>query len=401
MTKYSKIILMIGQYFLDKDENYIISKYFKNSNSVSNALYEKKLISGFKTVITEETYFIFLSAPAVGWWPINSKKLFVNNFSENDFVKTTSYCAIFGLCNFFKTRALINKIRSILGTLEVDIPIHVICSEAHKPYLECVKYLKQNKKQVFSTLIVPDLPDDMFKSKNIIYKLFKKRDVKNIYKYCNLYIDSFVTLTDEINNKININKKPFLISQGIISKHNDCDCGTLKPSFPKHCVFVGKTDKRNGIEILIEAAKLIDGNKIIIDIYGSGDADPILKKINSRSIVFHGFLAPSFVYDVLKKADILLSTRLPDDGYTNFSFPSKIFDYLSLYKPIITYKLPCYFPSLDKILIYPKNTTPECLAETINDAAMQYKVNKKEIDSVISEYSSEQLAKRIINLFNN
>ena len=60
-------------------------------------------------------------------------------------------------------------------------------------------------------------------------------------------------------------------------------------SLPLHFLFVGRTDKSKGIDIIVDAFKQINIKIAILHIVGCGEYDATIIKINNKNIVYHGF----------------------------------------------------------------------------------------------------------------
>ncbi len=380
------LYIIIGSYYLSEDSNFAITNFYKKSVAISNLVFEGKLLTGFDALNLD---YIFLSAPIVGKWPFLSKKLVVKGFHGDERIHPVSYLTPYGLCNFFKGLAIKREIRKIKKTFPKNKRVHVIACESHKPYLLGVKKVKKLFKSSFSTLIVPDLTENMdYYHSSFLYKFFKKRNAAEISALTKNYIDSFFCLNEEINKKINPSNKPSIIFPCIYTPIDKESFELEKTDGKIHCGFFGKTDKRNGIEIIVEAAKIAPKN-IVFDIYGSGDDDEYLSTLKLDNLIVHGFVSPNEAFKTMHNIDIFLSPRLPGEEYTKYSFPSKICDYMSFYKPIITYKLDCYPKELDNLFIYPKDMSPESLLESIDkccsmdkDYHSAYKVFLDKVNSV-------------------
>lgn len=398
MATNKTFYLIIGSFFLPCDEHHIKDKYYKNEICVSNEMFEKKLL--FDSFIEKGVKeFCFLSAPRVGVFPFSSKKLFVKGFTDDEHIKTVNYCSLYGVIHFSKTRMIIKKANEIINSLPPDTSIHVIGSECHGPYLKAIKYIKKRKNgAVFSTLIVPDLPEYMVRSNNFFYRFFKKIDVNNNYRIASKYIDSFLCLTYGINERINPNKKPFIIKEGVVEKNNNqivCDSFNDKMF---HCAYIGRVDERNGIQLIIDLAKSAPQN-VVFDVYGSGNAENRLKSLKIPSLRYHGFVDASSVNTILQKSDIVLSLRQPIGDYIYYSFPSKIFDYVSNYKKIVAFRLPTFFKELDKIIFYPKDYSCESIMETINLIKnKRVELDIDAVNTVLEEYNNVHILNQIMSL---
>ena len=388
-----KLVIMLGSAYLECDEQYIEKRYFKKMPTLSNPQYERKLIKGF---LNNDDYdFIFISAPHVGYWPFRTKKLKVKGFHENDYLKTVCYISPFGLLQHFKARAIKRKIKSLLDEKISNYDsVHIICGECQKQYLEGIKYLKSKHSKVFSTVIVPDLPSNIVTYKNFIYRFFKKRNVEQVHKLCDKYADSFLCFTAAINEKININNKPYIIYEGVIDR---CKCELKQDTSVKHISYIGKTDNRNGVESILEVAKEFN-DEYIFDIYGNGDMDNQLRGQLPSNVKYHGYLSPDKIDDVMSKSDIMVSLRKPIGEYVSLSFPSKIFEYISYDKPIVTFRLPCYFQELDKVLVYPSDYSAVSIKTAILNA-LKSKDNCHIIYEPLKEkYSPINVARAIVGL---
>lgn len=391
------LIIMMGSSYLDIDEDRLLNKYFKNVNSVSSATYEKKLVDAFLS--KKDIDFIYVSAPHVGWWPLYSKKILIYGFHETDKVKTVSYLTPIGLLQFFKGIALKHKVEAIIDEKHNEYNrIHIVACEAHKPYLKVIKFVKKTYKNSYSTLVVPDLPDDIITSKSKVYRFFKKKNVESVYKICKNDIDSFVCFTKEINTKINPSKKPYKVIPGATSLHQNIYKAINKEI---HCVYIGKLDYRNGMKNLVQLSKIVPEN-IIIDVYGNGESFEYLKQNESNNLKIHGFLAPRKVDAVIKNADVMLSLRSNKGHYIKYSFPSKIFDYLSYFKPIVTYKIDCYFPELDDVLTYPTSDDNKDVLAAIQKALKHDNPKRHEkINAILSRFDSTTVIEEILDFSNN
>ena len=99
----------------------------------------------------------------------------------------------------------------------------------------------------------------------------------------------------------------------------------------------------------------------------------------------------------MEDIDIFLSPRFPEGNYINYSFPSKILDYIAFFKPIITYKIPCYDEKLDEILIYPKDLSIESFVSSIKEA-IGTTVDKDKFISYLEKIDSHNIVSDILNM---
>lgn len=396
--------IIVGCMYLPQDEQYIKTKYIKKETSVSNNVFERKLFSGFlKTVNPDNVRFI--SAPSVGWFPRNCKKLKMEGFS-----KTTNYTSVEYTTGYFgsvfsKRRALIKEAKRIIKDIDfTKFKVCLLINELHLPYLECVKIVKKTFGLDNSVVVqlVPDLPEFNNRSKWFFYKWAKRINCGKIHNIRKKYVDKYVLFSKPMITYLGLtNENSYIVNEGIASL--DIPTGIIPSNDnKKHIVFIGKIDERNGVELIADVAdKFIDEKDIVFDFYGISASQGADKNtiVSHQNIIMHGFTSPSSIPSILRSASVLLSPRFSTEEYTKYSFPSKIFDYLSAHKPIVSFKLDCYPKELDALIIYPHKENKEALFESIKLAMSNdyhFDINKTAL--FLSEHSEENVAMKIINL---
>jgi glycosyltransferase involved in cell wall biosynthesis len=97
--------------------------------------------------------------------------------------------------------------------------------------------------------------------------------------------------------------------------------------------------------------ELLNENNFELWISGSGNNSFLRSAIkNDKRIKFFGLLTSKQLQNAYKKADIFLNPRPVDMFVNDISFPSKLFDYLSWNKPIISTCTKSLDPIYKKIL---------------------------------------------------
>lgn len=106
-----------------------------------------------------------------------------------------------------------------------------------------------------------------------------------------------------------------------------------------NCVFIGSLykDIRNP-EFLLDLFSQLENKKIVLHVFGSG-CEEILEKYkkNARNnLQVHGIVSADFAFEIMDQADILVNVGNAIKNQT----PSKLFDYISMGKPIVNiYKM--------------------------------------------------------------
>ena len=271
-------------------------------------------------------------------------------YYKKTYFKSSSFSHIKGnedLCLGFVTIPVIkhvskylNLYKSLNNLLKDKDNVHLIIYGIHSPYLKAVEKIKQRNDKIKTCLIVPDLPEYMSDSKNIIYRLLKSIDKKIILKSFQ-YIDSFVLLSRYMAERLPIRDKPWMVMEGI---YNTNDNITNVPKEPyKTILYTGNLAKRYGILDLLEAFTKINSPDFRLWLCGNGDGLEKIQEIQKRDsrIEYFGILPRNEVLKLQKRATLLVNPRHSYEEYTKYSFPSKTMEYMASGTPTLMSKLPC------------------------------------------------------------
>ncbi len=190
-------------------------------------------------------------------------------------------------------------------------------------------------KRIPITMIVTDLPD-MLGGNKINIKL-------NNYLFKRA--DSFIFLTEQMNDYVNKKHKPYIVLEG----HVDADEQHVKTENTdeeeigeKKIIYAGSLLKLYGIQNLVEGfiKADIDASRLII--FGDGDYKDELTELckTQKNIEYLGVKPNKEVVEAQKRAALLVNPRPTNEEYTKYSFPSKNMEYMVSGTPVLTTRLP-------------------------------------------------------------
>ena len=386
-----KKVLFIGNYYPYSLEKAIIQNSKGNGLSFSSNHFNHKLLSGFD----KKQYVVtVISAPIFGVYPkFTSIKKFP--FCEIESENNVYYCpynnnSIFRIIS--RTRSISKQIKAILKKETFDI---VIVSELHIPFLKTIKYAKKYS-NCTATIIVLDLPEFSYlgSKKRPLYKLAKYFNNKIIYRLTSK-TDSFVFLSKYMNEGI-INKtnKPFIVSETLIQEKEYKYINSGKPIV----TYAGTLHYSFGMRLLIDAFKKSNDAFMLI-VAGSGDAENEIKKLASinNNIVFYGMLENSQLKDIFDKTSVFVNPRKGTESFSRVSFPSKIGEYLSCCKPVVTFDLPSFDNEIKKVLFIPKEETADSLLDSLLEAINLSPSERQKIKIKTAEYISRFKPENVVN----
>ena len=173
-------------------------------------------------------------------------------------------------------------------------------------------------------------------NKNTILKSIIKRKMNNVYNNTNAYI----FLTKQMNELINKSNKPYIIIEGIADiQMKDIENNIENKFKEKILIYAGGLYEKYGVKTLVEAVKLIKDDSIRLYLYGAGELEEYIRKINDNRIKFFGLVSNKNVIENEMKATLLINPRFSNEEYTKYSFPSKIMEYMSTGTPVLTTRL--------------------------------------------------------------
>lgn len=173
-------------------------------------------------------------------------------------------------------------------------------------------------------------------------------------------------------------------------------------SVPK-ILFASTLDRQRGIEVVMEALKYTDA-KFKLQITGRGDKEELAKNSTDDRVEFLGYLDYETYQQKLQEAEICLNAQLAHHEFGNFSFPSKIFEYLSAGKLVISSDVADAEEALGEALLIYHEDNPKELAKAMERGIaiwqnkMEWQHYQRKIQEVIQDNSMGQVAAKVNEL---
>jgi glycosyltransferase involved in cell wall biosynthesis len=214
----------------------------------------------------------------------------------------------------------------------------VVFTCIYLPFLVPFVLLKQLSKLKL-TSFVPDLPVYEFtyaKSELSIKRMFVPIYISLTNALCRS-VDYFVFITDAMKSKFG--EKPYSVVEGFIDiagGYSECPTLTVR----KTIMYAGAFLEKFGIKNLLEAFLLIPGGYELW-LFGSGEMESEIRIAAGRDprIKLWGNVSNKEVMEYERYATILINPRFTSNEFTKYSFPSKILEYMSSGRPVLTTRL--------------------------------------------------------------
>lgn len=309
-----------------------------------------------------------INAPIVGSFPSFYKKLIIpsdkfnyNNISNNISV---GYCNVTIIKNYFIKKALLIELKKWAKKKSDDKKIIIVYGMI-SPWMLAAINIKRLYPNIKLCLIIPDLPQYMNNSNNIIFKI-REYLSPNLYKYIPMF-DSFVFLTKQMDDYINSDRKPSVIIEGMVNPDEFIISESKSTTNNKIIMYTGTLAERYGILDLLDAFSMIEETSYELWICGNGNTKNriIEKATKDHRIKFLGLLNREKVLKLQKQATVLINPRNTKGEYTKYSFPSKIMEYLLSGTPCIMYSLPGIPTEYNDFIFYIDGEGPSAIKNKI------------------------------------
>jgi glycosyltransferase involved in cell wall biosynthesis len=144
----------------------------------------------------------------------------------------------------------------------------------------------------------------------------------------------------------------------------------------KTFLFASTLDDQRGLPVLLEAMRYLKEDCRLY-ITGQGELEDTLKELQDNRIQYLGYLSYEEYREILKKSHVCICAQKSKASFGQVSFPSKIFEYLSAHKLVITSDVADAAEYLkDAALVY-TDDDPKQLADCMREALAIYDNEEK------------------------
>jgi len=177
----------------------------------------------------------------------------------------------------------------------------------------------------------------------------------------------YVFLTEQMNEAVNVNRRPYIVMEGLVDA--DLKCIPLFQKYDQRVIiYAGGLHERYGLKLLVEAFIKANVDNTELWIYGKGPFAELLEDYQrlDKRIVYKGVVPNFEVVESEIKATILVNPRPTGELFTKYSFPSKNMEYMVSGTPVLTTKLPGMpLEYCSHVYLFDKGETVEGYADVI------------------------------------
>lgn len=221
-------------------------------------------------------------------------------------------------------------------------------------------------------LIIPDMPAfmDLGIRRNIMIRIAKKIDAFIMRKMLRRMAGVIALTKYTIEDIKQIAAIPSMVMEGSVYNKplhvKPTNDDYQQCSKEKIIMYTGALD---GLELLLEAFSLIRDQSYYLWICGRGEMENVIMNAaaQDRRIIYWGLLSDDDLEQKCAQATIFVNPRSSKTPFIQYSFPSKLLEYMVTGRPVITTNLPGIPEDYREYLFILDDETPLGLAKLIKN----------------------------------
>lgn len=181
---------------------------------------------------------------------------------------------------------------------------------------------------------LPDLPGMLQGKKETVAHRYLR---KVIDRYANSF-DSYVLLTDQMNEVVNRKGRPFIVMEGLCDSSMSDFSTSIKNGGNKVVIYAGGLYEEYGIKFLIDGFLKLESKDVELHLFGHGPMVEMIENLQQldKRIKYFGIVPNSRVVQAELTASLLVNPRPTGEDFTKYSFPSKNMEYMVSGTPVLT-----------------------------------------------------------------
>jgi glycosyltransferase involved in cell wall biosynthesis len=204
-------------------------------------------------------------------------------------------------------------------------------------------------------------------------------------------------------------KLPMIVMEGILSLELEELAKTQpEPSErPKEFIiyYAGALGRVYGIPMVLDAFQQLPGDNYRLWLFGRGDMEEEIRRRAKEDprICYPGKLVPTEeLFRRSQEATVLINPRPAAAAFSRYSFPSKVLEYMTSGRPVLTTRLSSMPKEYDPYLLYIDEETPAALAAQLQQLRQMSseqldELGRKSRDFVLQEKTFQPQGKKVMD----
>lgn len=211
-----------------------------------------------------------------------------------------------------------------------------------------------------------------------------KEKIASEKKLISNFADGYILVNTIIEGKCGITKHA-VVCEGQYKMLSNKEKNLRDENNIVNMVYAGFLQKDSDVSLALKAVCLLDSS-FVLHIAGYGDEDTVnsikedIENINRKNegckVVFHGCLFGEDYESLLGNCSLGLCSRILENELSDYTFPSKVFAYMSRNLRVICTPISCVqYSTIKDSIVFSKDVTPQGFAEAIMSSLSTGSVN--------------------------
>ncbi|MCK2156176.1 glycosyltransferase [Exiguobacterium sp. 17-1] len=270
------------------------------------------------------------------------------------------------------------------------------------------KIMKLNSIMTFTDISSFTYSPTRIKKMKLYKRILMNPYLKLVNKLQNSH-DGYILFSRQMNEVLNVKNNPFIVIEGIYNNNlKNVELLSMPKSKSKVIVHAGTLNREVGIQKILDVFKQMKDSNYALWFFGKGDMDSSIhsaSKLDSR-IKHFGFIEREEVNKKILQATLLINLRNPQDIYTKYSFPSKMFEYMASGIPVFSTKLSGipseYYEHIYSTSNYETNDLVKELENVLsNDLSVLNSKGSSAKKFILENKNSEKQVSKILSFLND
>ena len=379
----------------------------KEKASVAPVNYETMLVKG---LVENGIEVEALSVPAVAAFP-NSKVKFVKRttrtLDNGVVINWVPFINVQGLKQMSIKQSSKKMIKKWLKDNRDVKDKLVLMYSIYPPYTAPAVELCKREGCHLSTIIT-DLPEYMYSWKRSkgIKGMFANHLQEQMLELQDKE-DSYILFTEKMAKRMGVDNKPYMVSEGFSDESVYSGIEPQEKYEKKTIVYGGNLSKLYGIRALLDGFMQTKGD-YELHLYGAGADSQYAKECAEKDsrVKFFGRVSRNEMLVALKKAHLLIVNKPTSDDYSNYSFSSKILEYMTSGTPVLTTRVGGMKAEYYDYFYFIEDETPVGISKAIEENLSRSENELNEMGKMAYTFATQQKnynhqCKKIVDFLND
>ena len=251
-----------------------------------------------------------------------------------------------------------------------------------------------------AVVVLTDPPGVVLQDDRLVTRLLRRLD-SELVRWALRWIDAVIALTPDLARDF-APGKPALVIDGI--SQFSCEAEVPRKNRTRRTViYAGSLRASYGVDRLVHAVSGLTEPPATLEVYGSGELADWVRDVAAGQAQVNGprLLSREDLTTAYRSADLLVQPRPTDQSFVQYSFPSKIIEYMASGTPVLTTRLVSVTDEYTPYVYWIDDESPAGIRKALRDVLLlpedeRLKKGRRAAEFIRATRSSVAQGKRIL-----